>query len=158
MLPLRDPKEIIIFDDNGKELKFLLSKIPAWDSAEINLRYPTHLLAALAVPKISDWTIIEILQDKIMKHVAVDIDGKQMRLETRALIDNHVPDGTSLIQLLAEEVKYNNRFFRNGTILDFFAGAFQAALAKISETLTKSSAPSSPAEKQPSTSSAPSTP
>lgn len=142
-MELHDPKEIIVFDDSGTEKKFILSKFTAWDGAEINMRYPTHLLSALAVPKISDWSIIEALQAKILKYVAVDLNGKLQRLETRALIDNHVPDGTALIMLLAEEVKYNNRFFRNGTIYDFFDGAFRAALTKIQETLTKSSPSSS---------------
>lgn len=157
MIELRDPKEILILDDDSKEHKFYLSKFTAWDGTEINMRYPTHLLSAMAIPKVSDWSIIETLQFKIMKYIAVDINGRMQRLETRALIDNHVPDATTLIQLLAEEVKYNNRFFRNGTISNFFAEAFRIALTKISGTLTESLAQSSQSTSPPSTNSEQST-
>jgi hypothetical protein len=157
-MELREPKEIIVLDDNSTERKFTLSKFPAWDGLEINERYPAHLLTALAVPRACDWEVIKQLQLKILKYVAVDINGRVQRLETIALIDNHVPDSVCLIQLLAEEVKYNNRFFRNGTIWTFLHGALIEALPKIIETFTPYLPPSSPTEKPRSTNSEPSTP
>ncbi|HZZ80036.1 MAG TPA: hypothetical protein VFE62_16100 [Gemmataceae bacterium] len=144
---LIEPKEISITDGEGKERKFHVSKMPAWDGLEIMARYPTSLLTATAVPKLAEWEMIKDLQFRIMKYVAVEINGQLQPLATQALIDNHTGDWECLARLIAEEVKYNNRFFRDGTISNFFAEAFRIALAKITETLTQSSAPSSPTRK-----------
>lgn len=150
-MSLIDPKEITITDGEGKERTFHISKMPAWDGLEIMARYPTSLLTATAVPKLAEWEMIKDLQLRIMKYVAVSINGQLLPLSTQALIDNHTGDWECLARLIAEEVKYNNRFFRNGTISHFFAEAFRIALTKISETLTQSSAPSSPTAKPSST-------
>lgn len=157
-MELIEPKEVIVPDGNGQPRKFHVSKMPAWDGLEIMARYPTSLVTATAVPKLADWETIKDLQFKILKYVAVEINGRLLPLSTQALIDNHAGDWECLARLIAEEVKYNNRFFRDGTISRFFAEAFQIALAKISETLTQSSAPSSPTAKPASTNSEPSTP
>jgi hypothetical protein len=149
-MELRDPKEITIVDGEEKEHKFFLSKMPAVEGLEIMARYPVSL-ASSAIPKIGDWGVVQDLQDKIMKYVAVDINGRLMPLNTRALVDNHVGDWECLARLLKAEVEYNNSFFRKGTISNFLGEVFQTYLTKISEMLTTSSAPSSPTNKQAST-------
>jgi hypothetical protein len=149
-MELRDPKEITIIDGEDKERKFILSKMPAVEGLEIMARYPTSL-AASAIPKIGDWGVVQDLQDKIMKYVAVDINGRPMPLSTRALVDNHVGDWECLAKLLKAEVEYNNSFFRKGTISNFLGEVVQTYLAKISEAVTQSSVPSSPTSKQSST-------
>jgi hypothetical protein len=148
---LIDPKEVTITDGDGTERVFFVSKMPAWDGLEIMARYPASLVTATAVPKLADWDMIKDLQLKILKYAAVKINEQLLPLSTQALIDNHTGDWECLVRLIAEEVKYNNRFFRNGEISRFCAEAFQIALAKITETLTQSSPPSSPTTKPPST-------
>jgi len=151
-MELRDPKEITITDGKGVERQFILSTMSAWDGLEIMTRMPPNL-AMLAVPKIGDWEIVRELSQKILKYVGVEVNGKVMPLTTQAFMDNHAGDWTCLKNLLIEEVKYNNSFFRDGKISDFFAEAFQVALAKITEILNQSSGRSSPTEKPVSTSS-----
>jgi hypothetical protein len=149
-MDLIEPKEVTVTDGDGKERTFYVSKMTAWDGLEIMARYPASLVTATAVPKLAEWETIKDLQLRIMKYVAVEINGRLLPLSTQALIDNHAGDWECLARLIAEEVKYNNRFFRDGTTSRFFAEAFRIALAKISETLTSSSAPSSPTGKPPS--------
>ena len=67
-------------------------------------------------------------------------DGRPMRLETKALIDNHVPDWETLIQIEYASMRHNCSFFRNGKASHFLAEVMSLALTKISETLTASSA------------------
>jgi len=156
-MDLRDPKEVTITDGSGKDKKFLLSKFPAWDGLEIIARFPGAIVAT-ALPKIADWEIVQELQYKILKYVAVSIEGKPQPLITLALIDNHVTDWQALIQLLKAEVAYNNGFFQKETISSFFENTVHQYIAKISEMLTQSSGPSSQLKKQASTNSGQSTP
>lgn len=139
---LRDPKEITIIDGEDKERTFILSKMPAVEGLEIMARYPTSL-ASSAIPKIGDWGVVQDLQDKIMKYVAVEVNGRHMPLSTRALVDNHVGDWECLARLIKAEVEYNNSFFRNGTISNFLNEVVQTYLAKISGILAQSSGSSS---------------
>lgn len=151
-MALIEPTEITLTDGSKKERKFILSKMPAFEGMEIMARYPTSLAMGV-IPKIGDWQVVREMQLMIMKYVAVDIgNGIQQPLLTQALIDNHTGDWECLAKLLKAEVAYNNSFFRDGTISSFLNEAFQIAVAKISEILTQSSVPSSPTEKQPSTS------
>jgi len=145
-MTLRDPKEITVTDGKGTQRKFTLSLMSAWDGLEIMTRMPPNL-AMLAVPKIGDWKVVQELTLKIMKYVAVDLNGNLLPLSTQALIENHTGDWECLKNLLIAEVQYNNSFFRDGTTSSFFAEAFRVAIAKISETLTASSEPSSLTEK-----------
>lgn len=146
-MDLRDPKEITVADGEGRDRKFILSKMPAWDGMEIMSRLPASIIAG-ALPKISDFDIIRELQIKIMKYIAVEINGKPLPLSTQALIDNHCGDWECFARLLAAEVQYNNSFFREGTALNFLKDIARQYLAKISEMLTQYSALSSQQTKQ----------
>jgi hypothetical protein len=141
-MELLSPKETTILDGVGKERTFFLGKWPAFDGLEIISRLPGNI-ATLAVPKVSDYATVKELQLKIMKYVAVSLNGRLQPLSTQALIDNHAGDWKGLGRLLIAEVEYNNGFFPHETISGFFAEAFRTALAKLSETLTTSSAQSS---------------
>lgn len=147
---LRDPKEITLTDGQGKERKFILSKMNAWDGLEIMARWPTTL-ALSAIPKLGDWAAMQEIIQKVMNFVAVDINGKPMLLTTQALIDNHTGDWKCLKDVLEAEVQYNNGFFPVETISNFFAAAYQIALQRISETLSQSSEQSSPTNRPAST-------
>ena len=143
-MELLEPKAITVTGGDGKDREFYVSKFPAWDGLEILTRFPSALLTSTAVPKVSDWKVVEEMAAKIMSYVAVDINGRKQRLETKALIDNHTYDAKTLGLLIVEEVRYNHGPFERETISAFFEKAFIAALAKISEAVTQSSAPSSP--------------
>ncbi|MDE2100252.1 MAG: hypothetical protein KGL39_23580 [Patescibacteria group bacterium] len=147
---MRDPQEITVIDGDGKSHNFILTKMTAWDGLEIMARLPSSIISG-TVPKIGDWEIVKQLQLQIMKYVFIDINGQKIPLATQALIDNHCSDWECFAKLIKAEVTYNNSFFRNGSLSDFFAEAFQMSLMKIQEILTNSSQPSSQPEKQPST-------
>lgn len=46
----------------------------------------------------------------MMAYVCAVSDGEEIPLKTQTLIDNHVPDGESLIRLELEMLKYNTSF------------------------------------------------
>lgn len=156
-MELREPLEVSVKDGDGVERKFIISKMPAWDGLEIMGRLPSAILAG-SLPKLGDWDIILKLQSKIMKYVAVDINGNHLVLETQALIDNHCSDWECFRNVLWAEVQYNNSFFRNGTALDFLKDIGRQYLAKVLEMLTQYSEQLSPQNSQPSTNSKQSTP
>ena len=99
-----------------------------------------------------DAAVMNDLKGKIMRYVAVKVGDTLVRLETTALVNNHVPDALTMHQLMAEEVKYNNRFFRNGSLWDFLKRAATEARPKLSEILTQFSAPSATTTDSPPTS------
>lgn len=140
---LLEPKETEV---NGRT--YILSKFPAVAGREIISKYPTANL-----PKLGNYTVSEETMLKLMKYVAVPIEGREpMCLTNRDLINNHVPDWETLVKLEWRMLEYNCSFFQNGkssAFLDKLAGML--AKLKITETLTDLSAKSSQAGKQPST-------
>lgn len=140
---LLEPKEIEV---NGRT--YIISKFPAVAGREIISKYPTANL-----PKLGDYGVSEETMFKLMKYVAVPIEGREpLCLTSRDLINNHVPDWETLVKLEWRMMEYNCSFFQNGkssAFLDRLAGIL--AQLKITETLTGLSGKSSQAEKQAST-------
>jgi hypothetical protein len=139
-----EPHEVQIKAQSGEEKTYIISKFPAVAGREIVTQYPIS-----ALPKVGDYKTNESLMLKVLSYVAVDTDGRQLQLTTRALIDNHVPDWESLVKLEAAMMEYNCSFFQNGKASTFFEGIAAKAQALISSTLMASSAQSSEADKQP---------
>lgn len=134
-------KEIELQDGTTKT--YVLSKFPAIAGREIITQYPLS-----AIPKLGDYGTNEALMLKIMGYVAVPRDsGDPLRLTTKALVDNHVPDCEALIRLEMAMMEYNCSFFASGRASTFLEVIAQKAQALISKMLTDSLAPSSPAEK-----------
>lgn len=126
--------QAVVFELNGH--RYNIGKWPATVGREIMVKYPLSNL-----PKIADYGLSEETMLKLMRHVeAILPDGRPMRLETKALIDNHVPDWETLIQIEYASMRHNCSFFRNGKASHFLAEVMSLALTKISETLTASSA------------------
>lgn len=126
--------QAVVFELNGH--RYNIGKWPATVGREIMVKYPLSNL-----PKIADYGMSEEIMLKLMRHVeAVMPDGRPMRLETKALIDNHVPDWETLTQIEYASMRHNCSFFRNGKASAFLAEVMSLALTKISETLTASSA------------------
>ena len=137
-MQMLSPKTVSVTDGDGNERSFIIHKFPAVQGFEINARYPVSL-AASALPKIGDWKLCEELQKKILRYVAVENNNQLLFLETDELVNNHVGDWESMAKVIALIMNYNNSFFRNGTISDFFAGIVQQAITKFTETLSQSS-------------------
>lgn len=142
--PLLEPKEIEVQTDKGPRT-FVISKFPAIAGREIVCGYPTS-----ALPKVGDYKTNEDLMLKVMAHVeSVTPEGERIRLSSRALIDNHVPDFEALLRLEWAMMEYNCSFFRNGALSGLAERAIPALSRMISQTLTdlseRSSAKDSPA-------------
>lgn len=145
------PKEFSCADGDGKMRSYFLSKFPAVDGREIVAKYPLS-----ALPKLGDYAVSEETMLKLMSFVAVDNNGTNLRLSTRALVNNHVPDFETLAKIEMAMMEYNCSFFRDGRISNSLQGFVQKLLVSISKTLTDSSAQSSQEIKPPSTNSEPS--
>ena len=138
---LRDPKPVTI---NGHDYK--VHKFFALAGREIVATYPVANL-----PKLGDYKASEDALLKLMAHVTVDIgNGNELPLNTRALIDSHVPDWEVLAKLEMATLEYNVSFFGQGRPSAFLEGLAAKLPQLITLIQTALSQQSSEAEKQPS--------
>ena len=130
------PKEVAIKDVDGIEKMFVISRLPAVTGREILAKYPLS-----NAPKIGDYEVSKEAMLKMMAHVCVTVDGEEIPLKTSTLIDNHVPDGESLIRLELEMLKYNTSFFGSGGnsgFLPFLISKVGSSLPSVIKTLMAS--------------------
>lgn len=148
MRVLLEPKQLDVTLTNGTQKTFILSKFPALAGREIVHKYPTSL-----IPKVGDYATNEETCLKMMCFVAaLDTNtGKEIQLNTRALVDNHVYDWETLLKLELSIMEYNCSFFRDGRISNFFRDIVQKLPQFLSKMLTNLSASSSPTIKPNST-------
>lgn len=106
LVPLIEPKEFKITDRKGRERTYILSQIPATYSREIVAQWTVN-----ALPKIGDYAVNHEMMMKIMSYVGVPNGGSTIRLSSRELVDNHVPDLFVLEMLEKEMAQYNWDFF-----------------------------------------------
>ena len=142
---LLKPKEVTIADQDGVEHTYIISRLPATDGRELVTQYPVS-----AMPKVGDYKVNEALMLKLMGFVAVKLeDGKELALETRALVDNHTHDWEVLGKLEVAMMEYNVSFFGNGRGLTFLEAITRKAEAWITGTLIPSLQQSSQKDTQP---------
>lgn len=133
------PKEITISTQAGENRTYVLSKFPAVQGREIVAKYPMS-----AMPKLGDYAVNEETMLKLIGFVAVPRDGAEpLKLSTRALVDNHIPDWETLARLEVAMLEYNCSFFGNGKGSTFFEAIAKKAQAFLSQTLMDLSAQSS---------------
>lgn len=130
MAELLSPKEISVPDVNGTEKTFIISKFPAVAGREIIAKYPLS-----GLPKLGDYEVNEETMLKLMSYVAVKVKDAIVKLDTRALIDNHVRDWEQLARVEIEMFKYNTSFFREGAISTFLGTIGQKVLQSIAPML-----------------------
>lgn len=123
---------------------YILSKFPAVAGREIIAKYPVANM-----PKLGDYGVSEETMLKLMAYVAVRTDGGELKLSTRALVDNHVPSTIALIKLEYEMIKYNFGFFLDGKASTFLENLNQKVPALVSKMLTDSLQQLSAKSKQP---------
>lgn len=137
-----EPKEVEV---RGR--KYTISKLPATVGREIMFMYPTS-----NIPKIGDYKSSQSIMLKLMSYVAVILpDGRELRLTTEDLVNNHVPDAETLLCLEKEMFKYNFNFFQNGNASNFLTELEKRATQKGIGILTTLLERLSQAGKQPST-------
>lgn len=147
-MTLLEPKPLTIPSQTSGDKSYVLSKFPAVAGREIVAKYPLSNL-----PKLGDYGVSEEVMLKLMSYVGVELAGGNVQpLNTRQLVDNHVPDWEVLARLEWAMLEYNCSFFGNGQTSDFLKNIGAKAPQWISQMLTGLSAQSSGADKQPSTS------
>lgn len=132
-----EPKELEL---EGKT--YILSKFPAIAGREIIAKYPVANM-----PKLGEYGVSEETMLKLMAFVAVKTEGEPIKLTTRALVDNHVPNWEVLAKLEWAMMEYNCSFFQNGKVSTFLEGITAKLPQLISKTLTDSLAQLSAKEK-----------
>lgn len=112
---LIEPKEITVTDSNGAEHQYTIGKYPAVAGREILAKYPLS-----NAPKLADYGVSQETMLKLMNHVTKTLsDGREIRLSTAALVDNHVPDAEALLRIEMASLGYNVSFFSNAGVKDF---------------------------------------
>jgi len=147
---LLEPKRVTVKCMDGAEREYVISKFPALAGRKIITQYlPT------AMPKVGEYGANEALLIEMMAFVAaITPDGGELRLTTRRLIDNHVPDYEALMRLEVAMMNYNSSVFQNVVRLISSGGIEARAAEWITRTLTLLSQQSSAKASPPSTTSA----
>ncbi len=146
MADLIKEKQVSITDRDGVEHAYIISRLPATVGREVMAKYPVSNM-----PRVGDYEVSEAIMVKLMSYVAaVASTGGQIRLQTKALIDNHVPDAQALARLEAGMIEYNFDFFDKGKASAFLKKFAPMLKQLITSTLMDLSAASSRAGKQPS--------
>lgn len=130
MAELLEPKEIDVNLPDGTTKQYVISKFPAIAGREIVCKYPLS-----GMPKLGDYAVNEETMLKLMCYVAVPTDNGALRLNTRALVDNHVTSWETLGRLEVAMLEYNCSFFGNGRASTFLDGIAQKAQVSISKIL-----------------------
>lgn len=146
---LLEPKLVEI---NG--YKFVISKMPCTVAQEVIYKIPTGL-----IPLLSNFSQAEEMAFKMLSYCSrvYPDDRGSVQLVSKVVIDNHVPDFSTLTQLEAECLKYNYDFFEHGRAWTFCQKALSHVESKTSEILTVLLDKLLQAEKQPYTNSKQST-
>lgn len=134
---MESEKEISITNDDGTTSKYTIRKFRAIAGREIVLGYPLSSL-----PRVGDYKKNEALMFKLLETVSVKIGEQDLFLETPALVDNHVKNWNSLVQLEWEVLKFNCSFLNDpekavgladiikSSLRDFLVEVFLEAQAK----------------------------
>lgn len=131
MIDLIKPKTIEIEDIDGEKHTYTISRVPATVGRELVAKYPV-----VNLPKVGDYQVSEETMLLLMRYVEVDVNGSPMRLTTKALVDNHVPDATVLLKLEYHMMNYNTGFFANGDRQSFLDYLISRAASSIMPMLT----------------------
>ena len=138
MPDLIKPQDVTVTDLDGEERTFIISRLPATVGREILAKYPVA-----NAPKLGDYGVSSEAMRLMMKYVAIPREmGEPLCLTTQALIDNHVPDGQTLIKLEFEMLRYNCDFFGLGSNQDLAGSLIRKYLPLITSTLISSLPPS----------------
>jgi len=148
------PVEKEFFDLDGKSHRLILSRFDAVKGREIITKY---LMSNL--PKLGDYEVSEQVMLDLMSYIAVPAESElgYIRLTTKALVVNHVPDWEMLGRVEKEMIAYNASFFEPEKISSFFEWVAQKFMQKILEMSMESSPRSATPGSQPITNSEQST-
>lgn len=123
---LLQPKTV---DING--YKFVISKMPCTVAQEVIFKLPTGFL-----PMLDKFTESQEMAFKMLSYCERVYSDRNVPLISQAVIDNHVPDFQTLLQLEQECLQYNYAFFEKGKLFDFLNKAVCHVESRASGILT----------------------
>ena len=154
MTHLLSPIEVDISDSKGEVFSFKIGKIPWFpEGREVCTQFITS-----AIPKIGDYKLNFELARKLMRHVCIVKDGKEIRLATDSLVNNHLMDFTLNAKLETKALEHQLGFSIAGKIRSFRQGCQADVVQFITKMLTQLKASSPERDSVPDTNSEPSTP
>jgi len=141
----RNPKEVRIPTLQGSERTYTIHHMSAYDGRKVAVCYTQG-----ALPKIGEYDVNEEMSLLMMRYVSVLPEGanEPLFLQTKAQIENHVPDWECLARLEIEMIKYNTSFFQEGKASGLLETFVEKGTELISSMLTDLSERSSAATKQ----------
>lgn len=131
MSDLIRPKTIMVKNRDGVEKEFIISRLPSTVAREVMAKYPLS-----NIPKVADYKSSEEVMILLMGYVAVMVEGREVRLSTKALIDNHVDDGVQLLRIEVQMIEENTGFFGLGGNQGFLDSLIQKLSKSITPMLT----------------------
>lgn len=133
-IPLIKPVEQTITTMDGEEITIRIGRLPATEGRRFVALFPVS-----ALPKVGDYAVNEECMGLLMRYVeVVKADGYSIRLTTKALIDNHIPDWEALAKCEKAAMEHNTSFFRDGRPLVSCEPLIQRTLRWVIKTLTPS--------------------
>ena len=128
-MELIKPTEVTITDQDGTERRYRIGQIPYLSGGrEVCSQYITS-----AMPKVGNYETNEALARKLFSHVDIMLEGDNgQRLTTDALVNNHVPDFVTGLQLEKEAIEHNLGF----SIIGKLQESRQLWAAKLPELIT----------------------
>lgn len=146
---LLEPKEINLHSNvRDKDVKFKIGYYPATEGVRLlGLAAEIFDIAARGKKKESSGLFGENLQSlslELCKYVDVQLsNGNWMRLDSKLLIDQHVPCYETLLSLVKEVHDYNSDFFTTGKLLKTSLGLMDQLKAQAMKMLNQLSGSSS---------------
>jgi len=117
---MREIKEIKVSDRNGNESEFRLTQLSAMDSLKLTVMGVSSGVTTLLPKLANDEELLEKFTLMIFKNVEKKINDKDyIRLETTALIDNHIEDIKVLYKIANEMIDFSMGFSLAGTLQKF---------------------------------------
>ena len=133
------PKTIELPDVDGEMHSITLSRIPY-----MPLGREIALSGALsALPKVGDYRISEDIAYKMLALIEINpVDGDPIRLDTKALVANHILDPVLGGRIEMAMIAYNFDFFGKGGFSGFLQDSLKTHLPSIIQTVTQLLPPS----------------
>jgi hypothetical protein len=153
-IPLTKHIDTTLVTEDGETKTYRLYRLPY---ASGGRKLITQFIPT-ALPKVGAYDENEKLMELMFSHIAViREDGNPLMLETKVLIDNHVPDCKTGLQLEKEMMQFNAFFLKPESLSSLSTQAGQMLQVLISKMLTELKQSSPTQEKQQSTNSGQST-
>jgi len=124
---LLKPKEVEI-----KGCKFIISQMPCTVAQEVAFKLPPGL-----IPIMGNFTQAEDMYVKMLSFCErIYDDGRHVKLISKDVIDNNLPDFETLLLLEKEVIEYNYGFFDTEKLLTLLNGLLSRAESRVSGILT----------------------